>query len=508
MDSESHPEPTVIKADSSNWWPARTNTVLISLVTAVLVALLMATTEDPTVLLTSSTAGIGLALILSLAGGNRYKPLKHLCANILAFPVGALLLISVSLLLSVGPDVGQTAVAFGVGVAITGAVANLQRPFDTQHIRVALINGFLSILLPSVYVAFMFYRGPDAISTIHTNLSPTGLVTNVYWRAALTFAFGAVAIGAAQFAIAALPIVELYHEGQQSQRQRQLSTIQKGATRSALVSLVLFVIFGTIGLQAVREYVTAYISSNSLRLLATPFSETILWVSLISITLAAIAVTTVVWVMKRLGRTNRSRIIFWGLPNLLGLVMTVVIILAVPDQVPQEALTVLESNEIYIESFFQIYGGDVVVLGAAVGSVCALLFAFVLLRAASFIALPERAIYSALTSLGVFLTAVGSIITEAHPLVTFVLVGGGLVVWDIGSHAVSLGEEVGRRAQTRHAALVHSGGSVLIGSVGIGLAVLSLTLVGRINVPAFVAPLALLASLISVLVIVFGLRSR
>lgn len=45
-----------------------------------------------------------------------------------------------------------------------------------------------------------------------------------------------------------------------------------------------------------------------------------------------------------------------------------------------------------------------------------------------------------------------------------------VVAWDIGEQGINLGEQVGSRASTWSAELVHAGGSAIVGAVGIGLA--------------------------------------
>lgn len=54
----------------------------------------------------------------------------------------------------------------------------------------------------------------------------------------------------------------------------------------------------------------------------------------------------------------------------------------------------------------------------------------------------------------------------------FLLAGAAasVVAWDVGEQGINLGEQVGSRASTWSAELVHAGGSAIVGGVGIGLA--------------------------------------
>ncbi|MFB6153157.1 MAG: hypothetical protein ABEJ27_02790 [Halodesulfurarchaeum sp.] len=108
------------------------------------------------------------------------------------------------------------------------------------------------------------------------------------------------------------------------------------------------------------------------------------------------------------------------------------------------------------------------------------------------------------------LTAGGVVLFTAHLLrigmggsLELSLVGATFAVaaWDVGEHAIDLGEYVGRSARSRHAVLAHAAASLAVGlvPVGIGYGVYLLAPGGR--------PLsALVLLLLAVVLVTLGLR--
>lgn len=77
-----------------------------------------------------------------------------------------------------------------------------------------------------------------------------------------------------------------------------------------------------------------------------------------------------------------------------------------------------------------------------------------------------------------------------------------LVAWDLGEHAVGLGEQVGREASTARGEAVHAGSSLGVGVVAVGVALAAGGLsVGPLPLPAF------LVGLLASIVLVVSLRT-
>lgn len=86
----------------------------------------------------------------------------------------------------------------------------------------------------------------------------------------------------------------------------------------------------------------------------------------------------------------------------------------------------------------------------------------------------------------------------------FLLAGAAatVVAWDVGEQGINLGEQVGSRASTWSAELVHAGASALVGAIGIGLA-FGVYAVGFERVP-LVGLLLLLAGAVTLTVALYN----
>lgn len=109
-------------------------------------------------------------------------------------------------------------------------------------------------------------------------------------------------------------------------------------------------------------------------------------------------------------------------------------------------------------------------------------------------------------SLGValFSCSLVFLVWVSNPNSVQILLGVGLtiVTWDMGEHAITLGDDVGRSAQTFHVTIAH-----FAGSLGVGLAAGTVALiVSRVELPALpIATLALLLGAVLLLLLVLFL---
>jgi hypothetical protein len=78
-----------------------------------------------------------------------------------------------------------------------------------------------------------------------------------------------------------------------------------------------------------------------------------------------------------------------------------------------------------------------------------------------------------------------------------------LVAWDLGDHAVTLGDQLGRRATTWRLELLHAAGAIAVAAVGAGVG--SLLFVGGAGGQPLGALVALLVGTVALLTV---LRSR
>lgn len=69
--------------------------------------------------------------------------------------------------------------------------------------------------------------------------------------------------------------------------------------------------------------------------------------------------------------------------------------------------------------------------------------------------------------------------TVTDPLLPLVGAAASVVAWDVGEHAISLGEQLGREAPTRQASLTHAAASGLVGLATAGGAFVVYTATSR-----------------------------
>ncbi|ELY98185.1 DUF7519 family protein [Natrialba asiatica] len=138
-------------------------------------------------------------------------------------------------------------------------------------------------------------------------------------------------------------------------------------------------------------------------------------------------------------------------------------------------------------------------LSGFVGTIFALLVAVWLLGALG--PLSDRAAPATLAASS--LVAGGAVVAlgGGSTLAVGTAVACALVAWDAGGYGVSLVDEIGRNVPARRPALAHTTGTVLVGTLGIGLAVGLNSLLGRLAIRtgvtvAVACTIALVASLI------------
>ena len=170
----------------------------------------------------------------------------------------------------------------------------------------------------------------------------------------------------------------------------------------------------------------------------------------------------------------------------------------------------------------RVLGGGLIVVGC--GLICLTLALSLLVPAGLFerIAFLGGALATACVVLGVFplrkswaggLVGLGItlfscslvlLVWVSNPSGLQVLLGVGLtiVTWDMGEHAITLGDDVGRSARTYQVAVTH-----FVGSLGVGLTAGTVALVvSRVEVPALpTAALALLLGAVLLLLLVLFL---
>ncbi len=146
-----------------------------------------------------------------------------------------------------------------------------------------------------------------------------------------------------------------------------------------------------------------------------------------------------------------------GITSILLAVLASVAFELLPDHLLVDAL------EPVVVDHLSTVGVPTVVLG---GLLVALLVVVALLNLATPLSFygfaPDRASGFAMGSAFIFVGALGATALDVPPFVTFVGVAGALLVWDLGSHATSVGRRLGQAADTRRSEFVHVTGSSVV----------------------------------------------
>jgi len=149
-----------------------------------------------------------------------------------------------------------------------------------------------------------------------------------------------------------------------------------------------------------------------------------------------------------------------------------------------------------------VVGLPAILLG---GLALVLVAVIVLLNAVTFVdefgVLPARASGTGFGTALVFLAVLRSAAYDVPALALFLAVAGTLLIWDLGSHAASVGWQLGRAAPTRTAEFVHAGASTLVLAGGATLAAVAHYVVVPAVAPARTQATAGAATLSFVLVL-------
>lgn len=140
------------------------------------------------------------------------------------------------------------------------------------------------------------------------------------------------------------------------------------------------------------------------------------------------------------------------------------------------------------------------------GLALVLLTVIVLLNAVTFVSefgvLPTPASGLAFGTALVFVAVLRSVAHGVPAVALFLGVAAVLLIWDVGSHATSVGWQLGRAASTHAAEFVHAGASTLVLGAGAGLAALAYYVIVPAVAPAGTRETAGAATLSLVLVLV------
>ena len=542
------PDTDVARRHEDRTLPTRTSVAIVVVGTVGLVAVLLGRVGPALV-----PALVAIAGALALAGGfwavssERFRTVGQVAGGLLAFPVGAGFVIGVVgtalVLVEVYfpvPDAGLIAVnalllvsrlgiVVGCVLAVLGAVLGVRSVVGpatlSRYYWTVVRTGTVPFAVTAVAAGGAVLS--EATGAPGPGATPVGTVTGlVGWLAtpgpglhvASFFVLVSAAAMGVRAAVTALPVAELLADrGVGGVGTRRLGTVDRvllyvgvATLGAALAGLYVDVQFRTPARLAIA------VGPGVADLLAGPTGAPALRTPLVAVWLVAAAVVAGTRLLRRAVRASLTGAARRVGPVLVGGVLTLAALaVAAPafDRLVAEVAGRLPS--VFATEFRQVtgsvgefYGPETVVLGLM--TAC-LVVAGLLVLAGRLLLwlgyLSSRRAGFATASAGLFLATVfaGTLETPAP------LVFGGLVVsllvWDAGEYGTTLGEEVGRRARTRSGELVHIGGTVAVGVVGVGAALaVRAVLAGRAVDPSPAAVAGLVAALAGAVLLVAALR--
>lgn len=528
--------------DEGDRRPSRVSVVVGVVIAVGVAAVIVATSRLPAAAV-AALAGLVTGGLVVLVTAHRYRLVKRLCASVLLFVSGLLLLGSAGLVFqSVRGDVsaiqspvtvlqqpsliGQLLIVTGVGIALCGAAVTGKGSLRLTHFTSTVSFGLLTISLP--LVGFGFFGTIELVERVldlegivattgdvllgHSGSGSIGYLLGYlgsgsidYLGLTVAWGLGLVSITVIRVGISHLPITELAPPSRREEVTTYLTQIQAGLYK--LRFLVFVAPAGVLLIEAVRTNESIPLTDAYLQVLSMLGTLSSLRLVLLGSIVFGIVTVILARSTKQLARLNRRQSARRLLPVGTGLVVSIVSV-----QFSSDILNLVISGpgaeyRAPVQSLLSQYGTVTLILAVLVivGAIPIMLYLGLL--TIDYSLLPKQTDGAALLSVGLFITAVGSLLYSRSPLVGFIGVAGSFLAWDLTTNAVSLGQEIGRYAPTRQAELVHTGGSLIVAGLGVIVAMTALVLTRTVSPPPEnVASIAAVISITGLFVLIFSLR--
>lgn len=530
--SSTAPAPHSNTFDEEARRPARTSVILGVSIAVSAVAGIVGASRLPAPAV-AALAGLSTGGVLLFVTARQYRIPKRLCASVLLFVCGVVLLGCVGLafqsvrgsisaiqnpvaLLQQPNTVGYLLLVAGAGIALGGASVTGRGSIRLGEFKSTIGFGLLTISLPVLGLGVLatveladLARYSDGIvaTTGDILLGGPGDGSVDYLGLAVTWGLLLVSITSVRLGLRHLPIAALAPSPRRADVTTYLRRIQSALHKLRYLTFATPVV--VLFVEAVRTNNAVGLTDSYLRLLSMYGTTS----GLRSVLLAGIAFGVVAVTLerstKRLTRLDARRTVLRLVPVGTGLLLVIVAV-HLGSAVVERALSgPLAAYRPVVQPLLSQYTPATLVVAALViigGSPIALYF---VLLTVDYALLPEQTDGAALLSVGLFVAAVGSLLHGGSPLLGFVGIAGSFIAWDLTTNAVSLGREVGRYAPTRQAELVHTGGSLVVAVSGVVVAMIGLVLARRVSSPPeSAAPIAAVISIAGLFALIFGLRGR
>lgn len=495
--------------------PTRTSTLLVAVASVATAAALVHSANVVGPAVVGAVGAITLAGVIWTSGWERHEAAGTVLASVLALPVGVGIVAATAgtvLILAGGlfpvPAAGdvpatvirlsaRAMVVTGAVAAVFGATTATRGVVDADAVEDAASTSFRTAFLPFAFATLLAASG--ALRFLEANAQGPGVQSIVgdvirEFRRLLfepelvgphlpTFVVMAgIALFATQRGLRALPILELLTEnGTEQEWHGRIESGLRWLFWGALATLGLTPIAAVLHILLPPRQLQAALGPGPYDLLATvtanPGLRTVCW----WLILGGFAVAGFVWLLRRFVQSSADRIGSVVAPFVGGLAITTLAFVVARDVLSTGLDWITEKLPGELGEMFATMAGDVVdVFGAATIVLAAT--ALVLLLTAFLVSVlytviktgyvEERTAGVTIASLALFNTAAfAGVLDVSNTLVLAALVAA-VLVWDAGEFGVTLGEEIGRRASTRRAELVHATGTLAVGGFGAGIALL------------------------------------
>jgi hypothetical protein len=375
--------------------------------------------------------------------------------------------------------VPAVALAVGAGVAAVGAAGTLGEGIDERAIRRVFRSAAATVTVVGLAFVALLAARFDAVSV--PTLSPSALLDPVLSPGGPTVAlvtfFGLVVTAAlaCRWALSALPITELLPRARREAAERAVDRLDADCQALTKYGVIAASASLPTAIPAVREAlpvagVAALVVPTGPRLVLLVLAAVAATLALVARLLRAAAGATA----STLGRL---------LPATAGGVLVVLVAVGAGGPVRAAVERLPPAVRPAAADLLGALSPTGLALGLAVVALVALLAALTALFVALRIDLvPARERGGALAGAGLSTCAVVLGVGGASPLATFVLVGLGVVAWDVNDQGAAVRADLGPQSAGRLEA-VHAVGSVATATVGVGVAWASLGLVGAVALP-------------------------
>jgi hypothetical protein len=382
-----------------------------------------------------------------------------------------------------GAAAPAVALAVGAGLAVFGATGTLDDGLSAGAIgRVHRSATATSTVVGAAFVAVLG-AGFDVFDWLPPSFAPGALLDPVLSPGGPTLSlvtfFGLVVAAAlaGRWALSALPVVEVVPRARREAVERAVDRLDADCRAAAKYGVVAASVSLPTAIPAVREVVPV----DGVAALVAPAGPRVLLLSAAGLATTLALVGRLLRALAGRAASTLGRL----LPATAGGLWVVLVALGADGAVRSAVQGLPAAVRPVASGLLRALSPAAVALGVAVVALAALTAALTLLRVLRGIDLvPTRGNGGALAGTGLSTCGVVLGLGAAPALATFVLVGLGVVAWDVSDQGAAVRADLGPGSESAGGIeAVHAVGSVAVATVGVGVAWATLGLVGAVSLP-------------------------